>query len=266
MKIKAPALNKIALPKLNLPQVDFRQLAEDFRTLDPKDPGMWPPIPRAIILVSIFLLLLLLAWWFGWNTQIESLTAKEQEEVKLKEEWLSKKRQAVNLDEYRKQLVDIDRSFGVLLKQLPNKSEMESLLIDINQAGLGRGLQFEYFKPNPEVVKGFYAELPITLKVTGSYHDLGAFAGDVAKMPRIVTLNEIDISENAAGKDAGAKDKAEKSAAAGTVGTLFMSATAKTFRYLDDEEMAKLKKEKEKAKAASAAPAAPAAGGHGGKK
>jgi type IV pilus assembly protein PilO len=198
-------------------------LADDFRSLDPKDPGLWPVLPRIIILFAILLAFLLAGWWFGWRGQLEELDGKQQQEVKLKEEWLAKKQQSINLEEHQKQLVEIDRSFGVLLKQLPNKAEMEALLIDINQAGLGRGLQFELFRPGAESVKDFYAELPIQVKLTGSYHDLGAFAGDVAKMPRIVTLNDLDIS---VGKDS----------------TLNLSTTAKTFRYLDDEEIAKQKK------------------------
>lgn len=217
--MKAPAL-----PKVNLPAIDFNQIVEEFKNLDPKDPGQWPLIPRIIILAAIFLLLLLGAWWLGWRVQLEELDAKQKEELTLKDDWLAKKKQAVNLDEYRHQLAEMDRSFGVLLKQLPNKSEMESLLVDVNQAGLGRGLQFELFKPGAEVMKGFYAELPITIKLTGSYHDLGAFAGDIAKMPRIVTLNDIDITESP------------------QKGTLVLSTVAKTFRYLDEDEIAKQKK------------------------
>ncbi len=182
-------------------------------------------MPRLLILTAVLLALIVVAWWFGWRGQLEEFDAKQQQEAKLRDEWLDKKRQAVNLEEHRKQLAEIDRSFGVLIRQLPNKAEMESLLIDINQAGLGRGLQFELFRPGAEVFKDFYAEMPIQIKLTGSYHDLGAFAGDVAKMPRIVTLNDIDMG-------AGAKDGA----------TLSFTAVAKTFRYLDDEEVAKQKK------------------------
>lgn len=230
--MKKPALP--ALPKINLPKVDFKQIAADFKTLDPKDPGAWPLVPRIIILSGMFIGLLAAAAWFGWNVQNEELDAKHQEEVKLKEEWLGKKKQAVNLDEHRNQLAEIERSFGALLKQLPNAAEMESLLIDINQAGLGRGLQFELFKPGAEASKDFYAELPITLNVTGSYHDFGAFAGDIAKLSRIVTLNDINVTP------------------AGKAGeTLMLAATAKTFRYLDEAEVAAQKKaEKDKAKGA----------------
>lgn len=226
------------LPKLNLPAIDIKQVIEEFKTLDPQDPGAWPVIPRTLILITLFVALLMASWWFGWRVQFEELDVKEKKEVKLKEEWLGKKKQAVNLEEYSKQLTEIDRSFGVLLKQLPNKSEMEGLLVDINQAGLGRGLQFELFKPGSETTKGFYAELPITVKLTGSYHDLGAFAGDVAKMSRIVTLNDIDIVDASA-----ANAKGSATAKGTTTGPLSMSAIAKTFRYLDEEEIARQKKE-----------------------
>ncbi len=212
-----------------MPSLDFESIVADFKSMDPRDPGAWPPIPRAVILVAIFVAAVALGWWFVWRVQLDELDVKVQEEEKLKREWLDKKKQAVNLDEYRNQLAEINRSFGALLKQLPSASEMESLLVDINQSGLGRGLQFELFKPGTEVMKDFYAELPITIKVTGGYHDLGAFAGDVAKLPRIVTLNDIDIQP---------KD-----------GTLSMSAVAKTFRYLDEEEIARQKREKQQKEA-----------------
>jgi type IV pilus assembly protein PilO len=227
--------NLPALPKINMPKVDFRQLADDFKTLDPKDPGAWPLVPRIIILAGMFLGLLAAAAWFGWNAQNEELELKHQEETKLKDEWLNKKKQAINLDEHINQLAEIERSFGALLKQLPNRAEMESLLIDINQAGLGRGLQFELFKPGTEASKDFYAELPITLNVTGSYHDFGAFAGDIAKLSRIVTLNDINVAPSGKSGE-----------------TLMLVATAKTFRYLDEAEVAEQKrKEREKTKGAN---------------
>lgn len=204
---------------------DVGRLLAEFKGLDPKDVGLWPLAPRVVILAVVFLLTLMAGWWFDWRQQIEEYDRKVVEEEKLKQEWLDKKKQAVNLDEHRKQLAEIDRSFGALLRQLPNRAEMESLLVDINQAGLGRGLQFELFRPGAEVTKDFYAEMPITVRVTGSYHDLGAFAGDVAKMPRIVTLNNMDVST---GKDGG----------------LVMDVTATTYRYLDEEELAKQKREK----------------------
>ena len=219
--MKAPTV-----PKLQLPAFDLGTLIADFKTLDPKDPGLWPVLPRMIILAGVLLVVMLVGWWFGWRVQMEELDAKHQQEERLKEEWSTKKAQAVNLEEYQKQLAEINRSFGALLKQLPNASEMESLLVDINQAGLGRGLQFDLFKPGAESLRDFYAELPITIKVGGSFHDLGAFTGDIAKLPRIVTLNDIDVSP--------AKD-----------GGLTMSAVAKTFRYLDEEEVARQRKEKQ---------------------
>lgn len=207
------------------PAFDLRTFINDFKNLDPKDVGAWPLAPRITVLAVLFVVVLGAGWWFDWRQQVDDYEQKKQDELKLRDEWLSKKKQAVNLDEYRKQLAEIDRSFGALLRQLPNKAEMESLLVDINQAGLGRGLQFELFRPGSEVMRDFYAELPITVRVTGSYHDLGAFAGDVAKMPRIVTLNEMGVG---VGKD----------------NNLIMDAIATTYRYLDEEELAKQKREK----------------------
>lgn len=201
------------------------QLAQDFKNLDPNDPGLWPLLPRVSALLGILVVILALAWWFDWKNQGEDLDQRVAQEGQLKDEWLSKKRQAVNLDEYKRQLTEIDRQFGALLKQLPSKTEMENLLIDVNQAGLGRGLQFELWKPNSESPKDFYAELPIAIRLTGTYHDLGNFVGDVAKLPRIVTLNDIAIEV--------AKD-----------GSLKMDALAVTYRYLDEQEIAKQKKEK----------------------
>ena len=159
-----------------------------------------------------------------FRSQIEELEAGRHKEVKLKEEYVNKKRQAVNLDLHRQQLRDIDAQFGALLKQLPNKSQMDALLVDINQAGLGRGLQFELFKPAAaELRRDFYAELPIDVKVTGNYHDMGAFASDVGQLSRIVTLKDVSIAT--------AKD-----------GNLTMDAIARTFRYLDDDEIAAQRK------------------------
>ncbi len=213
-------MKKPNMPKMPaVPKIDFKALAEDFKSLDPKDIGTWPLLPRLTVLLGVFVGLLVGGWWFDWKGELEDLESKRQQEAKLKDEYLDKKRQAVNLDEHRKQLAEIDKTFGTLLKQLPNKAEMEALLIDINQAGLGRGLQFELFKPGRETIRDFYAELPITLKITGGYHDLGAFAADVAKLPRIVSLTNIAV----------APDKG---------GVLKMDATAMTYRYLDEEELA----------------------------
>ncbi|MBI4756929.1 MAG: type 4a pilus biogenesis protein PilO [Betaproteobacteria bacterium] len=221
-----------ALGAVSLPDIDFRRIADDFRGLDLKDVTGWPLVPRVVFLVALLLTILAGGWWFDWREQLDTLDGKRQQEEKLKEEFLLKKRQAVNLDEYRKQLAEIDRSFGALLRQLPNRSEMESLLIDINQAGLGRGLQFELFKPGTENTRDFYAELPVSVRVSGSYHDFGAFAGDVAKLTRIVALKDVAVE-------------------AAQSGGLRMDAVATTYRYLDDEEMARQKREQQaKARAA----------------
>jgi type IV pilus assembly protein PilO len=210
------------------PLIDFQRLAQDFKTLDPKDPGLWPLAPRVVILLSLFCALIAAAWGFGaigWSVQLEELAAQQNQEAKHKEDWLGKKKQAVNLDEYRRQLAEIDRSFGALLKQLPNKAEMGDMLVDINKAAQARGLLVELFKPGGEGPREFYAEVPITLNLTGSYHDIGGFTGDLAKLPRIVTLNDINLSANANG-------------------SLALRTTAKTFRYLDEGELASQKKAK----------------------
>ncbi|PKO33936.1 MAG: pilus assembly protein PilO [Betaproteobacteria bacterium HGW-Betaproteobacteria-7] len=209
---------------ISLPNVDFQALADDFRNLNPNDPGAWPLAPRIAVLVGILLLALTAGWWFLWSDQLAELEQREQEELSLKQQYLDKKRQAVNLDLYREQLAEIDRSFGALLKQLPNKSEIDALLIEVNQAGLGRGLQFDLFRPGQEQIKDFYAELPVAVKINGAYHDFGAFAADIAKLPRIVTLNNISIAPLKDG------------------GLLSLDATTKTFRYLDEEEVARQKK------------------------
>jgi type IV pilus assembly protein PilO len=213
----------------SLPKIDFQAIADDFRFLNPNDPAAWPPIPKMAALAGILLALVVAGWWFLWSDQLVELETKQKEEETLKLQYLDKKKQAVNLDLYIEQLAEIDRSFGALLKQLPNKSEIEALLIEVNQAGLGRGLQFDLFRPGAEQVKDFYAELPIAVKIIGGYHDFGAFAADIAKLPRIVTLNNIAIVP---GKD----------------GALALDATTKTFRYLDEEEVAKQKKAAQGAK------------------
>jgi type IV pilus assembly protein PilO len=204
----------------------MNKLLDQFKYLNPKDPGTWPVLPKLLALIAILAALVATGYVADWQGQVEELAAGAGEETKLKDEYKNKKQQAVNLDLHRQQLREIDSSFGALLKQLPNKSQMDALLVDINQAGLGRGLQFELFKPAPqETMKDFYAELPVSVRVTGGYHDMGQFASDIAQLSRIVTLNDIVISP--AGKD-------------GSV--LAMDTTAKTFRYLDDEEVAKQRK------------------------
>lgn len=218
------------MKKPTLPKIEFQSILDDFKNLNPNDVGVWPVIPRVVVLVGLFVTLLTAGWWFVWQDQLDSLENKTNEEQKLKEDYLNKKRQAVNLDLHLQQLNEIDRSFGALLKQLPNKSEVEALLVEINQAGMGRGLQFELFKPGQELIKDFYAELPIAVRLVGSYHDFGAFAGDIGRLSRIVTLNNLSITANP-------KD-----------GSLALDAVTKTFRYLDEEEVARQKKAAQDAK------------------
>ncbi|MDT3672273.1 MAG: type 4a pilus biogenesis protein PilO [Aromatoleum sp.] len=203
-----------------LRKIDFERLSQDFKDLDPNDPGAWPLAPRIAVFIALLIATVAAAWWFDWQDQSALLEQREAEEVQLRQDWLSKKKLAVNLDAYKLQLEETDRQFGALLKQLPNRAEMDSLLSDINQAGLGRGLQFELFKPGADVVKDFYAEMPIDVRIVGAYADLGAFAEDVAAMPRIVTLNNIALE--------GQKD-----------GVLKLDAKATTYRYLDEEELAR---------------------------
>jgi type IV pilus assembly protein PilO len=197
---------------------------DELRRLDPKKIGSWPVAPKIGLLVIVFLVILGVSYWFDWKGQLEQIDAEKMKEDELKKTFVAKKTEALDLPLYRKQLEDIEKQFGALLKQLPGKSEIDALLTDINQAGLGRGLQFELFKPaTEETVRDFYAELPIAIRITGNYHDIGAFASDVGKLSRIVTLNDIALTT---GKD----------------NTLIMDATAKTFRYLDDDEIAAQRK------------------------
>ncbi|MGC1816358.1 MAG: type 4a pilus biogenesis protein PilO [Casimicrobiaceae bacterium] len=193
---------------------------DDFRRLNLREVGKWPLVPRIVILALLVVAILTLGAYFDWKGQWDALTAAQHDEVRLKAQYSEKKAKAINYDLYVQQLAEVDQAFGALVKQLPNKSEIDALLTDINQAGLGRGLQFDLFRPAPqENMADFYAELPINIKITGNYHDIGAFASDVAALPRIVTLNDLSIANNG--------------------GTLSMEAVAKTFRYLDENEMAK---------------------------
>src|SRR4051812_4420414 len=204
--------------------INFNAIVEEFKRTNWQDPGTWHVAPKLVVLAAILIGLPVAGYFFDTQGQIDELERGANEETKLKEDYLDKKKQAVNLDLHRQQLREIDTQFGALLRQLPNKSQMDALLVDINQAGLGRGLQFDLFKPAPsENQREFYAELPITVKVVGTYHDMGAFASDVGQLSRIVTLNDVAIQ---AGKD----------------GVLTMDATARTFRYLDDEEVAAQRK------------------------
>jgi type IV pilus assembly protein PilO len=209
----------------------MKRLLEQFKNLNMRDPGAWPPVPKALLLLAILTMVLFGGYALDWQGQLEELDVGAATEVKLKEDYVNKQRQAINLDLYRQQLREIDSSFGALLKQLPNRSQMDALLVDINQAGLGRGLQFDLFRPAPaETKREFYAELPVTLKLNGTYHDMGHFASDIGQLSRIVTLNDIALTAN--------KD-----------GTLVMDTVAKTFRYLDDEEVAAQARAQKSAKA-----------------
>jgi type IV pilus assembly protein PilO len=193
---------------------------DDLRRLSLHDVGNWPMLPKALVLGAIFFVIIGIGAFFDWKDQWETLGRAEGEEVTLREQYAQKKAKAINFDAYRAQLSEVEQSFGALVKQLPNRSEIDALLTDINQAGLGRGLVFELFKPAAqERMADFYAELPIAIRITGNYHDMGAFASDVAQLPRIVTLNDVTIAN-------------EK-------GTLKMNAVAKTFRYLDEDEIAR---------------------------
>jgi type IV pilus assembly protein PilO len=204
-------------------------IGAQFQNLNGRHPGQWPLLPRALCGIGVLLAALALGWYFYWDGQLQELSMGEQEEQRLREAYKSKVQQAVNLDALRKQKEQVGEYVATLEKQLPSKAEMDALLSDINQAGLGRGLQFELFRPGQVVVKEYYAELPIDIKITGNYHDVGAFTSDIANLPRIVTLNNLNL---VAGKD----------------GTLTMEAVAKTFRYLDREEVAAQRKAEADAK------------------
>lgn len=197
---------------------------EELKNIDPKKPGAWPWLVKLASFVAMLFAVVAMGAFFDWQDQYEGLKQVKQEEQQLREAFLAKKKEAINLDIIKKQLIDTQQSFGALLKQLPSKSEMDALLTDINQAGLGRGLQFDLFRPGNEVATGVFTEQPIAIKVSGNYDDLGNFASDISLLPRIVTLNDISISPSAGG--------------------LSMDATAKTYRYLDESELAAQKKAK----------------------
>ena len=204
--------------------IDVKGLVEEFKRTNWNDPGTWHAAPKLLVLLVILVGIPVAGFFFINQDQLKKIEQGRQTESKLKEDYVNKKKQAINLDLHRQQLREIDTQFGALLKQLPDKSQMDALLVDINQAGLGRGLQFELFKPAAaETRREFYAELPIQVKVTGNYHDMGAFASDVGQLSRIVTLNNVAI-------------------ATGADGNLSMDATARTFRYLDEAEIAAQRK------------------------
>lgn len=209
---------------------------DELRQLDTKNPGNWPWPFKIAAFILIFVLVLVAGYFVFYKEQLDDFETQQKKETELKTTFLEKKKLAVNLEAYQQQRAEIEQSFGALLKQLPTRSEMDALLIDINQAGLGRGLQFDLFRPAPaETVTEFYAERPISLKVNGNYHDLGAFASDLSKLPRIVLLNDLNIL--------GGRD-----------GALSMEAVAKTYRYLDPDEVAAQRKT---AKGAKPAPGKP---------
>lgn len=206
-----------------IPSVDFSALqdrvAAQFRGLNPNDPSSWPALPRYGLCVLLSLAVITALWFFWLKGSDEELKVAQDLEIKLKDEYKSKLVKAVNLDTLIKQREQVQQYVTQLEKQLPSKAEMDALLSDINQAGLGRSLQFEFFRPGAVSVKEYYAELPISMKLSGRYHDLGAFASDISNLSRIVTLNNMAIT---AGKD----------------GNLIMDTTARTYRYLDPEEIA----------------------------
>lgn len=191
---------------------------DELNKLDLKTLADWPLPTKLVALGLLCVAIVAAGWWFDWRSGMETLDAAKQKETELRGVFTTKKNQAINLDAYKKQLADIEQAFGALLKQLPNKQEMDALITDVNQAGLGRGLQFDLFKPEGETISEFYAETPIRVKVTGGYHDIASFVSDVSKLSRIVTLQDIAMEP--------AKD-----------GVLNMDAIVRTYRYLDDEEV-----------------------------
>jgi type IV pilus assembly protein PilO len=201
---------------INLKEIGA-SLSSQFQGLAGRHPGLWPLAPRVLCAIGVMAAVVALGYFGYWSSQFEDQDRLALEEQNLREAYKTKMAQAINLEALQAQRVQVDQYVERLQKQLPSKAEMAALLSDINQAGLGRGLQFELFKPGQVVVRDYYAELPIDIKVSGTYHDIGAFAADMANLPRIVTLNNMSLST---GKD----------------GVLLLDAVAKTFRYLDPEE------------------------------
>jgi len=223
--------------KLNL-NINFNELADDVRSqfadTSGLHPGLWPVIPRMSAAAGVFAVVMLLGWFFYWSAQNEEIEQKMAQEVQLKQEYRDKMQKAINLDALKDQRALVQQYVSTMEKQLPSKAEMDALLSDINQAGLGRGLDFELFRPGQVVVKDYYAELPISIKVSGRYHDIGAFTDDIANLSRIVTLHNLTIVP------VNAKD--------GGSGNLAMEATARTYRYLDQAELDAMRAERNKAK------------------
>ena len=207
-------------------------LLEELRILDPRDPGRWPlPIRVGAVAIWFVVLTFILSYVFVWQQQKPELERREAEELSLREQFRSKHSKAVNLEVYKSQLKDIERSFGALLRQLPGKTEVPNLLVDISQTGLAAGLEEKLFQPSAEQRRDFYAELPIKIRLSGSYHEFGEFVSGIAALPRIVTLHDIEIKPVPAGKDTGFDE-------------LTLDLTAKTYRYLDEEELAAAETEK----------------------
>jgi type IV pilus assembly protein PilO len=222
---------KFDLPLNELPD----RVAEQFKGLDPARPGQWPLLPKLAAWLGVAVATLAVAWALVLSSEGQALQAEREREPGLKQDYQSKLSQAVNLAELRRQKLQVQEYVSQLEKQLPGKAEMDALLSDINQAGIGRGLQFELFKPGQVEVKDYYAELPIAIRLTGRYHDIGAFAADVANLPRIVTLHNVSVTPTS-GRD--------------SAGLLVMEATARTYRYLDPTEVAEMKRvAQERAKA-----------------
>jgi type IV pilus assembly protein PilO len=206
-------------------------LLEELRSLDPSDPGRWPlPFRAGAVAVWFLVLALALSYAFVWQNQRPELQRREAEEQDLRDKFRTKHAKAINLEAYKQQLADIERSFGALLRQLPGKTEVPNLLVDISQTGLAAGLQEKLFTPAPEEKKDFYAELPIKIRLSGSYHQFGEFVSGIAALPRIVTLHNIEIKPDS-------KDSYDQ---------LTLDVTAKTYRYLDEEEIASAEAEKRK--------------------
>jgi type IV pilus assembly protein PilO len=198
-------------------------ILEELRSLDPRDPGRWPlPVLAGAVALAFLVLSGVGIYLLVWNEQRPRLQQFAAEEDKLRQEFRAKHAKAVNLEQYKQQLKDIERSFGALLRQLPGKTEVPSLLVDISQTGLAAGLEEKLFQPQPEQKKDFYAELPIKIRLTGSYHQFGEFVSGIAALPRIVTLHDIDIKPD--NKDA--------------YDQLSLELTAKTYRYMDEDEIA----------------------------
>jgi len=203
----------------------FEDAASQFKGLNLNQPGQWPVLPKLVAWIFVAAVVVVLGWFTLLADAHDQLDAEVAKEPALKDDYRNKLGQAVNLSELRKQKLQVEEYVTQLEKQLPGKAEMDALLSDINQAGLGRGLQFELFRPGQSVVKDYYAELPIALRVSGRYHDVGAFAADVANLSRIVTLHDISIEGNRGGGD-----------------VLVMEATARTYRYLDATELDSIRK------------------------